>query len=499
VVDVWSNCTERVADEMMKDVAERARAHINSVYMMAHSGARGSAAQIKQLAGMRGLMAKPSGEIIETPIISNFKEGLTVLEYFNSTHGARKGLADTRLKTANSGYLTRRLVDVARDAIITEDDCAGRRPPHPHAVVEGGEAIVDRWPSASSAAPRFDDIIDPLTSARSCASRRDASTRPRPTAIEKAGIDLVRIRSVLTCETKIGVCGKCYGRDPRPRHAGQHRRGDRRDRARSRSASRHPAHDADLPHRRRRPARRRAEHRSKPCSTDDRIANRNVGQEQRRQAQSVMSRNLELVLEGRDQPRAGAPPRPARRQAVRRRRQRRCHAGQRIAEWDPLHIADHDRARGTIEYLDLIEGTSMREVTDEATGISSKVVVDWRQQARGADLRPRIQIKGANNRVLTLPNGAEARYFLSVDAISLGRERSGREGRRRARAHPARNDEDARHHRRSAAGGRAVRGAAAQGPRDHRRDAAAWSSARTTRPSAVIVVRPEEAATPRSI
>ena len=124
VVDAWSSCTERVADEMMEVMQKNASgSRINSVYMMAHSGARGSAAQIKQLAGMRGLMAKPSGEIIETPIISNFKEGLTVLEYFNSTHGARKGLADTALKTANSGYLTRRLVDVAQDAIITEEDC----------------------------------------------------------------------------------------------------------------------------------------------------------------------------------------------------------------------------------------------------------------------------------------------------------------------------------------------------------------------------------------
>ena len=143
MVDVWSNCTERVADEMMKAMSENSSgSQINSVYMMAHSGARGSAAQIKQLAGMRGLMAKPSGEIIETPIISNFKEGLTVLEYFNSTHGARKGLADTALKTANSGYLTRRLVDVAQDAIIVELDCGTTRGLKVKAVVEGGEVIA---------------------------------------------------------------------------------------------------------------------------------------------------------------------------------------------------------------------------------------------------------------------------------------------------------------------------------------------------------------------
>ena len=143
VVDVWSKCTDDVADAMMKEISTpKPGKPINSVYMMAHSGARGSAAQIKQLAGMRGLMAKPSGEIIETPIISNFKEGLTVLEYFNSTHGARKGLADTALKTANSGYLTRRLVDVAQDAIIIEDDCGTTRGLTVSPVIEGGEVIA---------------------------------------------------------------------------------------------------------------------------------------------------------------------------------------------------------------------------------------------------------------------------------------------------------------------------------------------------------------------
>ena len=149
VVDVWSRCTDQVADEMMKRMSNpEPGARVNSVWMMAHSGARGSAAQIKQLAGMRGLMAKPSGEIIETPIISNFKEGLTVLEYFNSTHGARKGLADTALKTANSGYLTRRLVDVSQDCIITEIDCNTDRGLTVKAVVEGGE-VWSRWASVS--------------------------------------------------------------------------------------------------------------------------------------------------------------------------------------------------------------------------------------------------------------------------------------------------------------------------------------------------------------
>src|SRR5262249_1404982 len=163
VVDVWSSCTEKVAEEMMKVIRSPKKGEpINSVWMMSDSGARGSAAQIKQLAGMRGLMAKPSGEIIETPIISNFKEGLTVLEYFNSTHGARKGLADTALKTANSGYLTRRLVDVAQDAIITEEDCGTTRGLTMRAVVDGGEVIAplaDRILGRSAAV----DVVDPVS------------------------------------------------------------------------------------------------------------------------------------------------------------------------------------------------------------------------------------------------------------------------------------------------------------------------------------------------
>ena len=212
VVDVWSSCTEKVAEEMMKVIrSAKPGESINSVWMMADSGARGSAAQIKQLAGMRGLMAKPSGEIIETPIISNFKEGLTVLEYFNSTHGARKGLADTALKTANSGYLTRRLVDVAQDAIITEEDCGTTRGLTMRAVVDGGEVIAplgDRILGRTAAL----DVVDPLNGERlvEAGGLIDEEVVER---IDRSGIDSVLIRSVLTCETQVGLCGKCYGRD----------------------------------------------------------------------------------------------------------------------------------------------------------------------------------------------------------------------------------------------------------------------------------------------
>src|SRR6202790_1501191 len=217
VVDAWSKATEEIAKEMMKEIsstkknAKGVEADINSIYMMAHSGARGSPAQMRQLAGMRGLMAKPSGEIIETPIISNFKEGLSVLEYFNSTHGARKGLADTALKTANSGYLTRRLVDVAQDSIITTDDCGTVSGIKVRAIIDAGQVVA-------SLAVRIlvrttaEDIRDP-SSHKVIVKNGTLLEEPQVEAIVTAGVQELRIRSVLTCETVTGVCGKCYGRD----------------------------------------------------------------------------------------------------------------------------------------------------------------------------------------------------------------------------------------------------------------------------------------------
>jgi len=212
VVDAWSQCTDKVADAMMKAMSKtKPGEQVNSVYMMAHSGARGSAAQMKQLAGMRGPMTKPSGDIIETPIISNFKEGLNVLEYFISTHGARKGLADTALKTANSGYLTRRLVDVAQDCIITEDDCGTMNGINMHAVVEGGDTIAslsDRILGRCAAG----DIVHPQTG-EILVENGGLIDENSADLIEVVGIDDVLIRSVLTCTTEFGLCGKCYGRD----------------------------------------------------------------------------------------------------------------------------------------------------------------------------------------------------------------------------------------------------------------------------------------------
>jgi DNA-directed RNA polymerase subunit beta' len=414
VVDVWSNCTERVADEMMKAMSKiAAGSKVNSVYMMAHSGARGSAAQIKQLAGMRGLMAKPSGEIIETPIISNFKEGLTVLEYFNSTHGARKGLADTALKTANSGYLTRRLVDVAQDAIITEEDCGTKGALTAKAVVEGGEVIAalsDRILGRTAA----DDVKDPL-SGKVIVKGGMMIDEPLVDEIERAGIDTVRIRSVLTCETKSGVCGKCYGRDlarGTPVNIGEaigviaaQSIGEPGTQLTMRTFHIGGA------------AQRGAEQSSVESTIDAKIEVRNRNVVVNSQGVPiVMGRNCEIVLsdtQGRERARHRVPYGAK----LLADQGQKVAKGQKLAEWDPYTLPILTEREGIVNFIDLVEGVSMREVMDETTGISNRVVIDWKQQPRGNDLKPRIMLRDAKGNVVTLANGLEARYFLSVDAI----------------------------------------------------------------------------------
>ncbi len=414
VVDVWSRCTDKVAEEMLKMIRSAPPGEpINSVWMMSDSGARGSAAQIKQLAGMRGLMAKPSGEIIETPIISNFKEGLTVLEYFNSTHGARKGLADTALKTANSGYLTRRLVDVAQDAIITEEDCGTTRGLMTRAVVDGGEVIAplaDRILGRTAAV----DILNPLTGdvVLPAAALIDEDAVD---AIERAGIDLVPIRSVLTCKSHIGVCGKCYGRDLARGTVVNIGEAVGVIAAQSigepgTQLTMRTFHIGGA-------AQRGAEQSSVEAAFDAKleVKNRNVVMNSAG-VPVVMGRNLEIVLldeAGREKARHRVPY-GARLLADDGARVQR---GERLAEWDPYTIPIVTEKDGIAHYVDLIEGLSMREVLDEATGISSRVVIDWKQQPRGSELRPRITLRDEAGEVLLLGNGLEARYFMSVDAI----------------------------------------------------------------------------------
>ena len=414
VVDAWSHCTDRVAEEMMKRISSAVPGQpVNSVYMMAHSGARGSAAQMKQLAGMRGLMAKPSGEIIETPIIANFKEGLSVLEYFNSTHGARKGLADTALKTANSGYLTRRLVDVAQDCIITEVTCGTEVGLTARAVVQGGE-VVSSLEEQILGRSATKDIIDPATG-DTLVRAGEMILEEKVKRIEASGIDSVKIRSALTCETKTGVCAACYGRDLA--------RGTRVNIGEAvgviaaqsigepgTQLTMRTFHIGGA-------VQRGAEQSKIEASAETRVMLRNTSTVKNSLGvQVVMSRNAELLLideQGRERARHriyyGAK--------LMTKHKAKVQRGEKLAEWDPYTLPIITEKEGTVQYVDLVEGISMIEKMDEATGITSKVVIDWKQQPKGAELKPRITLLNKKGETVMLPNGMEARYFLSVDAI----------------------------------------------------------------------------------
>jgi len=421
VIDAWSKCTEVVADDMMKRISgqndkpgeKKSARDINSIYMMAHSGARGSAAQIKQLAGMRGLMAKPSGEIIETPIISNFKEGLTVLEYFNSSHGARKGLADTALKTANSGYLTRRLVDVSQDCIVTKIDCGTVKGIIAKPVIDGGEIIV-KLSDVILGRTSSKDVSHPVTGELIIASG-GLIDEIIVDKLDEAGVEAILIRSVLTCESEIGVCAKCYGRDlarGTPVNLGEavgviaaQSIGEPGTQLTMRTFHIGGA------------AQRGAEASSVEASHDStlHLSNKNVVQDSQGR-QVVMSRTCEVVLkdeQGRERARFKVPY-GARILAAEGANVKK---GAKLAEWDPYTIPIITEKAGIANYRDLVEGVSLREVMDEATGISNKVIIDWRQQTRGADLKPRIALRDDAGEILTLANGLEARYFLPVNAI----------------------------------------------------------------------------------
>jgi len=413
VIDAWAHCTDRVAEEMMKEIAKLEPGKpINSVYMMAHSGARGSPAQMKQLAGMRGLMAKPDGSIIETPIVSNFKEGLTVLEYFNSTHGARKGLADTALKTANSGYLTRRLVDVAQDAIICETDCGTTEGITVNPVVDGGEIIVslgERVLGRTTA----EEVLD--NNGQLLLPRNHLVVEADVEKLVQAGVEQVRIRSVLTCEAERGICAACYGRDlARGTHVNM---GESVGVIAAQSIGEPGTQLTMRTFHIGGAAQRGAEQSSVDAAFDAivKIENRQVVTSEAGTL-VVMARNLEVVLAdelGREKARHRIP--YGARLLV--DEGQTIAKGTRLAEWDPYTLPIVTEKEGIANYVDLIDNVSMREVTDEATGISSRVVIDWRSQPRSGDLKPRITLRDEAGEVITLENGLEARYFMSVDAI----------------------------------------------------------------------------------
>ena len=421
VVDTWTECTEQVAKEMMKRISSVQRdaktgreKPINSIYMMSHSGARGSPAQMKQLAGMRGLMTKPSGEIIETPIISNFKEGLSVLEYFNSTHGARKGLADTALKTANSGYLTRRLVDVAQDCIVTEEDCGTTAGITARALIESGEVTVSLGARVLGRTAA-ENVKNPATG-KVIVKAGELMEEEQVEFIEAARVQEIRIRSALTCETRNGICGKCYGRDlarGTPVNLGEavgviaaQSIGEPGTQLTMRTFHLGGVASAKV-----------VDQSSLESNFDGtvKIKQRNVVKDSQGRLM-VMGRNTILVVADQDGTERAVHRLPYGTH-LRVDDGAKVKRGDRLAEWDPYTRPVLTEIEGIVDFEDLVEGVSVSERKDESTGITNSVIVDWRASPRGVDLRPAVAIKDKKGKVGKLSRGGEARYLLPVDAI----------------------------------------------------------------------------------
>ena len=418
VVDSWSKCNDKVTDAMMNTISaprlddDGSESEPNSVYMMAHSGARGSVTQMKQLGGMRGLMAKPNGDIIETPIISNFKEGLTVLEYFNSTHGARKGLSDTALKTANSGYLTRRLVDVAQDCIVRMNDCGTEQSITAETAVNDGEVV-------SSLAERVlgrvaaEDIFRPGTEDMLVA-KGELIDEIMADKIDEAGLQTARIRSSLTCEAEEGVCALCYGRDlargtivntgeavgiiaaqsigepgtqltMRTFHIGGVAQGGQQSFL---EASQSGVIEFENPQT------------LKNAQGDMLVMGRNMklrildenGDEL---ASHKLGYGTKLfVAEG-----------------------AKVERGDKLFEWDPYTLPIIAEKAGVAKHVDLANGVAVREETDDATGMTQKIVIDWRAAAKGSELKPEIILAGEDGEPVRNEAGNPITYPMSVDAI----------------------------------------------------------------------------------
>ncbi|BCA80470.1 DNA-directed RNA polymerase subunit beta' [Desulfuromonas sp. AOP6] len=419
VIDIWAKCTEDIAGIMLGNLSvdvltdpesgEQVKIpSFNAIHMMADSGARGSAQQIRQLAGMRGLMAKPSGEIIETPITANFREGLTVLQYFISTHGARKGLADTALKTANSGYLTRRLVDVAQDAIITELDCGTLDGILVSSLTEGGEVIEplgDRILGRSA----LEDVLDPVTGDILVEANQEID-ETLVTKIENSGIEKLKIRSVLTCQSRRGICATCYGRDLARGHMVNLGEAVGVIAAQSigepgTQLTMRTFHIGGT-------ASRRAEQTSLEARFDGTLRYINLNTVVDSAGfHVVMNRNGEVAVideTGRERERYGvvygAKLRVGPDGAIK--------AGGLIAEWDPYTMPILTEGSGRVHFGDVIEGVSMEEQLDDVTGLSRKVIIE----SKAADRRPRITLKDEDGKTVKLPSGAAARYMLPVGA-----------------------------------------------------------------------------------
>ncbi|MBI3544578.1 MAG: DNA-directed RNA polymerase subunit beta', partial [Deltaproteobacteria bacterium] len=419
VIDIWAQTSELIASAMMKKLSsqkikgskgeEVTAPSFNGIFMMADSGARGSNAQIRQLAGMRGLMAKPSGEIIETPITANFREGLSVLQYFISTHGARKGLADTALKTANSGYLTRRLVDVSQDVIVREIDCGTLDGIYVSSLIEGGE-IIERMGDRILGRVALDDIIDPVTSEVIVKGNGEIG-EDRIKKIDEAGLDRIKIRSVLTCQAGDGTCSLCYGRDL----------------ARGRMVSIGESVGVIAAQSIGEPgtqltmrtfhiggtASRRAEQSSLEVKTKGKVRFVNVNTVRSKEGfLVVMNRNGEIaVIDDHGREREKYPIIYGAKILI--NDGDKVEKGKLVAEWDPYSTPIITEASGFIKFEDIEEGLTMQEQVDPVTGLSHKVIVD----SKASDKRPKVLIRDDKGQVQKIEGSARvARYMIPVGA-----------------------------------------------------------------------------------
>ncbi len=419
VTDAWNVCNDKVTASMMQTISSQdrdengAEKEPNSVFMMADSKARGSVTQMKQLGAMRGLMAKPNGEIIETPIISNFKEGLTVLEYFNSTHGARKGLSDTALKTANSGYLTRRLVDVAQDCIVREPDCGTERSITARAAVNDGEVIA-------SLAERIlgriaaEDVVKPGTD-EVLLTKGEMIDERKADAVEAAGVATMLIRSPLTCETEDGICAACYGRDLA--RGTQVNMGEAVGIIAAQSIGEpgtqltmRTFHIGGV-------AQGGGQQSFQETSQAGKIELRNAILLENSAGQNLlMSRSTVVaVLDAGGTEVASFKAGYGSVLLVKDGQQ--VERGDKLFEWDPFTLPIIAEKAGTVKYADLTSGVAVRDVTDDATGMTQKIVMDWRAAPKGNELAPKIIIAGADGEPVKKDDGNPVAYPMSVDAV----------------------------------------------------------------------------------
>ncbi len=424
VVDIWTHTSERVAKSMMdklgvEDVVDATgktvtQPSFNSIYMMADSGARGSAAQIRQLAGMRGLMAKPDGSIIETPITANFREGLNVLQYFISTHGARKGLADTALKTANSGYLTRRLVDVCQDLVVTETDCGTQAGIRKSVIVEGGEVVV---PLRESVLGRvvIGDVIDPADSSVLVAHNTLLDER-KVRLLEERNIDQVIVRSPVTCETRYGICAQCYGRDLGRGHLVN--QGEAVGVIAAQSIG-EPGTQLTMRTFHIGGAASRATAVSGiEVKSNGSVRFNNLKLIRHASGNNVaVSRSGELVVQddhGRDRERYKVPYGAV----LNVSEGDKVKAGRVVANWDPHTHPIITEVAGTVAFTDLIEGVTVNKQTDEITGLSTYVILDPKHRSGAKDIRPMIALLDDKGKGLLIPGtDIPAKYMLPPGAI----------------------------------------------------------------------------------